>query len=263
MDLGLTGRVALVTGGSDGIGKAAALSLSREGAHVVICARGAEKLEAAAAEIQADTGGEVLAIPCDVMDESQVQAMVSQIVDRWGRLDVLFNNAGTSSAAPFEQATDEMWERDFGIKVYGAIYCTRAVAPHMRANGGGSIVNISTVGGKAPAPSSLPTSLSRAAGLALTKAMANDFAKDGIRVNAVCIGLIKAGQHESRYEQARAQHPDLTLDAYYARMGERVPLGRVGESQEAGDVVCFLASDRASYLTGTAINIDGRVAPVL
>lgn len=263
MDLGLTGRVALITGGSDGIGKAAARSLSREGAHVAICARGAEKLEAAAEEIRADTGSDVLAVPCDVMNEAQVQAMVAQVIDRWGRIDVLFNNAGTSSAAPFEQATDEMWERDFGIKVYGAIYCTRAVAPHMRANGGGSIINISTGGGKAPSAGSLPTSLSRAAGLALTKAMANDFAKDGIRVNAVCIGLIKAGQHEARYERAREQDPSLTLDAYYARMGERVPLGRVGEGHEAGDVVCFLASDRASYLTGTALNIDGGVSPVL
>ncbi len=263
MDLGLTGRVALVTGGSDGIGKAAALSLSREGAHVAICARGAEKLEAAADDIRAATGGEVLAIPCDVTDEAQIQVMVAQVVERWGRIDVLFNNAGTSSAAHFESATDEMWERDFGIKVYGAIYCTRAVAPHMRAAGGGSVINISTGGGKAPAAGSLPTSMSRAAGLGLTKAMANDFAGDNIRVNAVCIGLIKAGQHEGRYEQARANDPSLTLDAYYERMGSRVPLGRVGEGHEAGDVVCFLASDRASYLTGTAINIDGGLSPVL
>jgi 3-oxoacyl-[acyl-carrier protein] reductase len=263
MDLGLTNKVALVTGGSDGIGKAAALSLAREGARVAICARGKEKLDQAAEEIRSETGAEVLALPCDVWNEAEVQSMVEQIAGQWGRIDILFNNAGTSAAAPFENVTDEVWARDFGIKVYGAIYCTRAVAPHMRAAGGGAIINISTGGGKAPAGGSLPTSLSRAAGLALTKAMAHDFASDNIRVNAVCIGLIKAGQHEQRFEAARERDSSLTIEKFYEGMGQRVPLGRVGEAQEAGDVVAFLASERASYLTGTAINIDGGLAPIL
>lgn len=263
MDLGLTDRVAIITGGSDGIGKATALSLSREGARVAICARRPDVLEEAAKEIRDATGGEVLAIPCDVTDEAQVGAMVDRVVQQWGGVNILVNNAGTSAAQRFEDVTDETWETDLGIKVNGAIYCTRAVLPHLKAAGGGRIINITTPGGKAPGGSSLPTSLSRAAGLALTKALSRDYAADNILVNTVCIGLIKSGQHERRYEIAQERDPSMTLDDWYARMGERVPLGRVGEAHEAGDVICFLASERASYLTGTAINIDGGTSPVV
>ena len=263
MDLGLTDRVAIVTGGSDGIGKATAISLAREGARVAICARGVEKLEAAAKEIRESTGGDVLPVPCDVTDEGQVAAMVARVVEQWGGVDILVNNAGTSAAQRFEDVSDETWDIDLGIKVHGAIYCARAVLPHMKAAGGGRVINVTTPGGKAPGGSSLPTSLSRAAGLALTKALSRDYAADNILVNTVCIGLIKSGQHERRYELAQERDPSMQLDDWYARMGERVPLGRVGEAHEAGDVICFLASQRASYLTGTAVNIDGGTSPVL
>ena len=263
MDLGLTGRVAIITGGSEGIGKAAALSLAREGARVAIAARRPDVLEAAAAEIRATTGGEVIGIPCDARDEGQVQAMVAQVVERWGSVDILVNNAGTSAAARFEDVSDATWDGDLGLKLYGAIYCARAVLPHMKAAGGGRIINVTTPGGKAPGANSLPTSLARAAGLALTKALSKDYAADGILVNSVCIGLIKSGQHERRYEREQERNPSRTLDEFYAGMGRNVPVGRVGEAAEAGDVICFLASARASYLTGTAINIDGGSSPVL
>jgi 3-oxoacyl-[acyl-carrier protein] reductase len=263
MDLGLTGKVAVVTGGSEGIGKAAALSLVREGARVAICARTPDKLEAAAAEIRAATGGEVIAIPCDVMQEAQVQSAIAQVVAKWGGVDILVNNAGTSAAAKFEDVKDETWETDLGIKVYGAIYCSRAAIPYMKRAGGGRIINITTGGGKAPTASSLPTSMARAAGIALTKAMSRDYAPDNILVNTVCIGLIKSGQHERRYERMQERDPSRSLEEFYAGMAERVPLGRVGEASEAGDVICFLASARASYVTGTAINIDGGSAPVV
>lgn len=265
MDMGLTGKVAIVTGGSEGIGKASALSMVREGARVAIAARRRDVLEAAAEEIQREAGGngEVIAIPADVTDQAQVQALVQQVVERWGTVDILVNNAGTSSAAPFERVTDDAWDTDIGLKVYGAIYCARTVIPHMKEAGGGRIINVTTPGGKAPGGSSLPTSLSRAAGLAMTKAMSRDLAGDNILVNSVCIGLIKSGQHERRYEAAQEHDPSTTLDAWYERMGERVPLGRVGEASEAGDVICFLASARASYLTGTAVNIDGGSSPVV
>ena len=220
-------------------------------------------LEAAAERIRVETGGEVLAVPTDVRDESQVQAMVRTVVEAWGGVDILVNNAGTSAAAKFEDVTDEVWNNDLGIKVYGAIYCSRAVIPHMKAAGGGRIINLTTPTGKAPGASSLPTSMARAAGLALTKAMSRDYAEDNILVNTVCIGLVKSGQHERRYEQAQERNPSVTLDQFYENMGARVPLRRVGEPEEAGDVICFLASARASYLTGTAINIDGGSSPVL
>jgi 3-oxoacyl-[acyl-carrier protein] reductase len=263
MDLGLSGKVAVVTGGSEGIGKAAAQSLAAEGAKVVICARRVEVLEAAAAEIQAATGGEVLAIPVDITQPEQVKALFEQTLAALGRIDILVNNAGTSSAHPFEEATAEIWEEDLQLKLFGAIHCIRAVLPHMKAQGGGRIINITTPGGKAPAARSVPTSVSRAAGIALTKALSKEYAAHNILVNTVCIGLIKSGQHHRRWEKAHATEPDLSLDAFYGMLGKNVPLGRVGEAHEAGDLIAFLASARASYITGTAVNVDGGTSAVV
>ncbi|MEZ4867335.1 MAG: SDR family oxidoreductase [Caldilineaceae bacterium] len=257
MDLGLQGKVAVITGGSEGIGKAAAQSMVAEGAKVVICARRADVLEAAAAEIRAATGGEVLAIPTDVTQPAQVQALFAQTLAAFGRVDILVNNAGTSAAHPFEEATDEVWRTDFDLKLFGAIYCAKAALPHMKAQGGGRIINITTPGGKAPGPRSVPTSVSRAAGIALTKELSKEYAAHNILVNTVCIGLIKSGQHERRFEHAQSQDASLTLDSWYETMGKNVPLGRVGEAREAGDLIAFLASARASYITGTAVNVDG------
>ena len=141
----------------------------------------------------------------------------------------------------------------------------RMVIPEMREVGGGRIINVTNLGGRTPGPSSMPTSISRAAGMAITKGMSKDLAKDNILVNTVCIGLIKSGQHERRYARLQGSNPDLTMDAFYADSAKArgVPLGRVGEAEEAGDVIAFLASERASYLTGIAINIDGGTSPVL
>jgi NAD(P)-dependent dehydrogenase (short-subunit alcohol dehydrogenase family) len=263
MDLGLTGKVAIITGGSDGIGKAAAYSLAAEGAKVVICARRAEVLEAAAAEIRAGTRGEVLAVPADITQPDQVKRLFDQTIEAFSRVDILVNNAGTSAAASFEAATDEMWQADLDLKLYGAIYCLRQALPYMKAQGGGRIINITTPSGKAPGARSVPTSVSRAAGIALTKALSKEYAQNNILVNTVCIGLIKSGQHQRRWERARANDSSLTLEAWYENMGKNVPLGRVGEAREAGDLIAFLASERASYITGTAINIDGGTSTVV
>lgn len=257
MDLGLNGKVAVVTGGSEGIGKAAAHSLAAEGASVVICARRVEVLERAAAEISAASGAKVLAIPADVSQPDQVKRLFDKTITTFGRVDILVNNAGTSSAHPFEAATSEIWQADLQLKLFGAIHCTQAALPYMKAQGGGRIINITTPGGKAPGARSVPTSVSRAAGIALTKSLSQEYAAHNILVNTVCIGLIKSGQHERRWEKAYAEDPSLTLEAYYDAMGQNVPLGRVGEASEAGDLIAFLASERASYITGTAINLDG------
>ena len=190
--------------------------------------------------------------------------MVQRVIDHWGRLDILVNNAGTSAAAKFEDVPNDVWDADLRLKLYGAIYCARAALPHLkRTAGGGRIINITTHGGKAPTAGSLPTSAARAAGIALTKAMSRDYAADGIRVNTVCIGLIKSGQIHRRFERANAEDPSLTEERYYQRLGAGIPLGRVGEAREAGDVISFLASDRASYVTGASINIDGGASPVV
>jgi NAD(P)-dependent dehydrogenase (short-subunit alcohol dehydrogenase family) len=141
----------------------------------------------------------------------------------------------------------------------------RAVIPEMRKVGGGRIINVTNLGGRTPGPSSMPTSISRAAGIAITKGLSKDLAKDNILVNTVCIGLIKSGQHERRYARQKQSNPHLTLDEVYSESVKNrgVPLGRVGEAHEAGDVITFLASGMASYLTGVAINIDGGTSAVV
>ena len=263
MDLGLEGKVALVTGGSEGIGKAAAKVLAAEGVRVAICARRWDVLEEAAEEIRRATGGEVLAIQADVTRPDQIQRLFGEIINTYGRIDILVNNAGTAAAGYFEDVADEGWQSDLDQKLFAAIRCSRMAIPQMKAQGGGRIINVTAVGGKTPGRHSVPTSVSRAAGIALTKALSRDYAKDNILVNTVCIGLIKAGQHERRWELQREKDPGLTLDQWYTVMGETVPMGRVGEGEEAGNVIAFLASDRASYVTGVAINIDGGESAVV
>ena len=263
MDLGLNGKVAIVTGGSDGIGKAAATSMAREGTKVAIVGRTQSKLDNAVAEIKSETGGSVIGVAADVSVESEVQAMVATVVDEFGGVDILVNNAGTSSAKTLENMTDEDLEVDFGIKIYGAIYCARAALPHLKASGSGAIVNTTTPGGKASGPGAQPTSLSRSAGISLTKSWAGELAQHNIRVNTICVGVLKSGQHRTRWEAANAKDPSYTLEDHWATFGGNVPLGRIGEAEEAGDVICFLASGRASYVTGTAINVDGGSAPVV
>ena len=265
MDLGLQDKVAIITGGSEGIGKSAALRMAQEGARVVIVARRPQVLEQAAQDIRAATEGMVLPVPGDVSLPDTVGRVVKTTLDTFGRIDILVNNAGVSMAKPFESVTDEDWQGDFDLKVWGAVRFIRAVIPEMRKVGGGRIINVTNLGGRTPGPSSMPTSIARAAGIALTKGLSKDLAKDNILVTTVCIGVVKSGQHERRYARLKGSDPDLTVEEFYARTARDrgVPLGRVAETDEAGDVIAFLASERASYLTGIAINIDGGAAAVV
>ncbi len=265
MDLGLQDKVAIITGGSDGIGKAAALSMCKEGAKVVIVARGQEMLDQAAEEIWAATEGAVIPLSADVTGADTAERVVQTTLDRFGRLDILVNNAGTSMAKGFEQVSQEDWEFDFELKVWGAIRLIQQSIPEMRKVGGGRIINVTNLGGRTPGANSMPTSISRAAGIAITKGLSKDLAQDNILVSTVCIGLIKSGQHRRRYEARLQTEPGLGEDVFYDQLaqGRSVPIGRVGEPEEAGDVIAFLASDRASYLTGIAVNIDGGVSAVV
>ena len=257
MDLQLKGRVALVTGGSQGIGKAVAATLAQEGASVVIAARGAELLEKVAAEIRA-AGGKVHAISADVSQAADCERLVAETIKTFGRLDILVNNAGTSATGEFESVTDEAWQADFNLKLFAAIRLARLAVPGMRQHGWGRIINMTNIGAKQPRAKSMPTTVTRAAGLAFTKAMSKEFAASNILVNTVCIGLIKAGQHERK--AARAGVP---VEQMYEAMGKDIPLGRVGRAEEVGSVVAFLASEAASYVTGSSINLDGGASAVM
>lgn len=262
MDLELTGKVAIVTGGSFGLGRAIAARLAEEGARVAIVARGREDLERAATEIAAASTGEVIAVTADVRDQAQVDAMVRQVIDTWGGIDILVNNAGTSSAGPFATIDDAVLQEDLDLKLFGAVHCTRAALSALLQRRG-AVVNITTPQGKAPPAGTIPTSVSRAAGIALTKALANEYAAAGLRVNTVCVNGFKSRQIHRRWEAAHARDPGYSLDQFYADAGRAIALGRFGEAEEVADVVVFLASARASFVTGTAINADGGSSPVV
>lgn len=259
MDLGIKGKVALITGSSKGIGLETALYLVKEGADVTICARNKERLEKARAYILEQTGKEVLLVEADVTKEEDCERIVAATVEKYGRLDILVNNAGTSQAHRFDEVGTGLWQQDLDLKLFGAIHCSRNAVPYMRQVGGGAIVNVTAVIGKTPSAGSLPTSVSRAAGMALTKAMSKDLGPDNIRVNTVCIGLIRSEQIEKKWKR---ENPELTWEEF-SEKERQIPLGRIGNTEEAAKVIAFLVSDSASYVTGTSINIDGGMAGVL
>ena len=264
MDLGLSGKVAIITGGSDGIGKAAATAMAAEGAKVAIAARAPARLAAAVADIKAESGSnDVIGVSTDVRDEVSVKAMISAVTGQWGGVDILVNNAGTSSASKLDDMTNDQLSEDLQIEVFGAVYCMRNALPHLRKSSAGAVVNVTTPGGKAPAGGSQPTSLSRAAGISLSKTWSKEFAPENIRVNTVCVGVFKSGQHRTRWEAANAKNPSYTLDDHWIAIGARVPLGRIGEAREAGEAIAFLCSARASYITGASLNVDGGRSPVV
>jgi NAD(P)-dependent dehydrogenase (short-subunit alcohol dehydrogenase family) len=257
MDLELKDKVSIVTGGSQGIGRAAALRLAAEGASVVIAARGRELLDKVALEIRA-AGGSVAAVQADVSRAEDCARLVAEAVKAFGRLDILINNAGTSATGEFESVTDDIWQADFELKLFAAIRLARLAIPHMKQQGGGRIVNITNIGAKQPRAKSMPTTVTRAAGLAFTKALSKELAPHKILVNTVCIGLVRAGQHERKAAKA-----GIALEQFYANMGKDIPLGRVGRAEEVANAIAFLASEAASYITGTSINLDGGTSAVL
>jgi NAD(P)-dependent dehydrogenase (short-subunit alcohol dehydrogenase family) len=258
MDLGLQGKVVLVTGGSSGLGAAAARRLIAEGANVGICARDEARLADMAAQLSGGPG-EVLAVPTDVTRLDQIERFVTSAHDRWGRVDALVNNAGGGAARPFDSITDQAWESDLELKLFAAIRTTRSVLPLFRRAKGGAIVNVLAIAALAPGAGSMPSSVSRAAGLALGKALSKELAPDGIRVNSVLVGVIQAGGHDRRAAETGVDPAQYYEDLARSR---QVPLGRVGRSDEFADLIAYLVSDRSSYVTGASINIDGGASPV-
>lgn len=255
LDLGLQGKVAIVTGGSDGLGLATVQRLASEGVQVAACARRKDHLQQMVAEQRQQTGAEILPVTMDVTSAADCERAVKETIEKYGKVDILINNAGASAAAGFETVSDEDWFADIELKVMGAVRMCRYCIPAMRANGGGSIVNATIGGAKAPAAKALPTTVTRAAGINLTKSLANEYAVDNIRVNTICIGLIKSAQWERRAQGS-------SMDEFYAGMATRVPLGRVGEATEYADLVAYLCSKSGSYITGTSINLDGGLCAV-
>lgn len=258
MDIKLTGKKALVTGGSKGIGLAVARTFAEAGADVAIMARDRAGLDEAIGAMSVSRHQQVVAVSCDVRHAKEVEAGYAQVTAAFGHVDILVNNAGTSRAQPFETVTDEDWQEDLDLKLFAAIRLVRLAWPRMKEQRWGRIINVLNIGAKAPRAASVPTSVTRAAGMALTKALAGDGALHGILVNALLVGYIESDQWVQR-----AAKLGVPLEALLAKMGKDVPMGRVGTAQEFANMACFLASDAASYITGTAINVDGNRSPVV
>jgi NAD(P)-dependent dehydrogenase (short-subunit alcohol dehydrogenase family) len=261
MQLTLNGRTALITGGSKGLGLAIALAYAKAGGHVALVARGAEALEAAKAEIQAAApAARVAAIPADIRSAEGCAAATAAAASAIGPIDILVNNAGTSQRGPFLDISDALWEDDLNLKLMAAVRLCRAVLPGMRERRWGRIINVLNIGAKAPLATSTPTSVSRAAGMALTKAMANEYAPDNVLVNALLVGIIESDQWVRRHA---ADKRNITWEEWKEEQGRSVPLGRIGKAEEFAAMALMLASEQGGYVTGTAINVDGGKSPVV
>jgi len=255
VDLELKERVVLITGGSDGLGLGLARRLVDEGAHVAICGRDADRLQRA----QELLGHDALCFQADVTKGADIDGFIDGTVARFGRIDGVVNNAGQSAGSSIAESDDDTWRRDYELKVIAALHVSRRTLGALEATKG-ALINVLAIMARSPGANSTPTTASRAAGLALTKAMANEVGPRGVRVNAILIGLIESGQWVRRAESA-----NVPLESFYAGMvkSSKIPLGRVGRAAEFADLASFLLSPRASYITGVGISIDGGLSPVI
>ncbi len=258
MKISLSGRAAIVTGGSKGIGFAVATRFAASGADVAIVARAIEPLEEAVAAIRKSTQSRVIGVQADVSKAADIQRAYDEVMKAFDRVDIVVNNAGTSRAMPFEKVTEDILHDDLELKLFAAMRLIRLVAPQMKERRWGRIINVLNIGAKAPRPNSMPTSISRAAGMAMTKALSHEFAPHNVLVNAMLVGLIRADQHVQS-----AKRSNIAIEEHYKALAKEIPIGRVGEAEEFANLAGFLVSDQGSYVTGTAINVDGGRSPVM
>jgi len=258
VEISLAGRAAVITGGSKGVGLAVATRFAASGADVAIVARGRAGLDAALETIGASARGRLLAVQADVALAADIERAYREVMAAFGKVDILVNNAGVSRNAPFEQITDEIWREDFDQKLFAAIRLTRLVWPQLKERRWGRVINTLNIGAKAPRPGGGPTAVTRAAGMALTKLLAGEGGPYNILVNALLIGFIEADQHVRAAARLGIPLPD-----YMKERSRETPIGRPGRAEEFANLACFLASDAGSYITGTAINVDGGLSRVV
>ena len=260
MDYGIRGWVAVVTGGSSGIGLATARVFLDLGAKVAICGRNVERLKTAKAQLGAG-GDRLIAERCDVLDEVQVAAFRDAVDAAFGQTDILVNNAGEARIGGIDDLADQEWMDEYHLKLFSMLYPTRAFREMLAKSGHGAVVNINSLVSQRPHAHMAATGAARAAGLNLSKTMSQWLAPEKIRVNSVLVGLVRSGQWERRYDKLRDSF--ATYDDYLADLAEKrgVPLGRFGDAEEVARTVAFLASPGASYITGSWIDVTGGMKP--
>ncbi len=260
MEIRLDGRSAIVTGGSKGLGLAIAEEYAKSGADVAILARDPGTLAEARQKISAGAPGrKVAAISCDVSKAAAIREAYDQVMSEFGKIDIFVNNAGQSTRGPSETLTDEQWQADFDLKLFAQVRFCRLVMPQMKERRWGRIISVLNIGAKAPGADSAPTSISRAAQLAFTKVLSQEGAPYNVLANSLHVGVIVSDQITRRYNRER---PNVSFEDFVAQAGRAVPLGRMGRAEEFASVATFLASDAASYVTGTSINVDGGRSPI-
>ncbi len=258
MDLGLRGKVAIVTGSSDGIGYATAHALAREGVRVVLCARRQALLAETRDAIAKETGAEMLAVTCDVQQLSDVQRLVTETIQRFGTIHILINNAGSVPSMKFTEVNDATWHQMMEGKLLSYIRVTREVVPYIRKAGGGRIINIAGTAGWQPSNTAMAVGLNNAAVINWTKSMSLEYAADGILVTTVAPGSIETPR-QVRNRQREADIRGTSLDELLKARVKDIPLQRLGRPEEVAGVVVFLASEQSSYMTGTCVTVDGGV----
>jgi 3-oxoacyl-[acyl-carrier protein] reductase len=261
MLLDLSGRSALVTGGSDGLGRAIAAQFARSGANVAIVARRPDTLRQTASDIARTAAGRVISRECEIGDLSTLTHVAEWVRAEFGAVDILVNNAGGAARRGIEELTRDDLVDDMQVKVFGAVALAQHLIPGMKERKWGRIINILSSRARTPDAGSAPSTVARSAGMTLTKVMALELAPWNILVNAICAGLFSTGQWRRRHAQMA---PDVSYESFLETQAERacIPLGRFGEPEELATLACFLASDAASYMSGASINVDGGLCPV-
>jgi 3-oxoacyl-[acyl-carrier protein] reductase len=258
LDLGIKNRVAVVTGSSQGIGKAIACGLAREGAKVTICARTESTLKTVAEEIEYAFGTEVLPFPADLKVKENIQAMMKATANKFGRIDVLVNNTGGPPSAVFSETTDKDWQETFDSLLMSVVNCCREVTLYMKANKWGRIINMTSFAAKQPAERLVLSNAIRAGVLGLTKTLSNELAEYGILVNAVCPGWTITDRVK-HLAQSKADKTGQDYEAIINEWTKSIALNRMAQPEEIANLVVFLASEKASYITGAVVQVDGGV----